>query len=153
MISYRLAAVDDAGDLARVRLDFLDDSGLAGSEEERARTLAGNLEFMEKSLADGSFVSWLAVSDGQIVGTSGISFYLLPPNRRYPAGRVAYISNMFTYREYRNQGIATKLFAMTVEEARKRGCGKVLLTATDMGRPLYEKYGFKDAEGDMTFYF
>ena len=72
--------------------------------------------------------------------------------KKCPTGKVTYISNMFTYPEYRKHGIATKLFALTVEEAKKQGCIKILLNATDMGRPLYEKFGFKDTANDMVYY-
>ena len=60
---------------------------------------------------------------------------------------------MFTKPEYRGKGIATRLFEMTVAEAQKRGCGKVVLHATDMGRPIYEKFGFFVPNGAMEYYF
>jgi GNAT superfamily N-acetyltransferase len=107
---------------------------------------------MIDSLADGSFVSWIAIENGEIVATSGVSFYTLPPNKNSPNGKVAYISNMFTYPKYRKQGIASKLFDLTVNEAKENKCVKILLNATDMGRPIYEKYGFKDTKNDMVFY-
>lgn len=60
--------------------------------------------------------------------------------------------NIFTFPDYRKQGIGTELLKRTVEEAKNRGYIKITLNATDMGRPLYEKYGFKDSHGDMVFY-
>ena len=60
--------------------------------------------------------------------------------------------NIFTFPEYRGQGIGTKLFEMIVEEAKIRGCKKITLNATDAGRPLYMKYGFTDVIGDMVFH-
>jgi GNAT superfamily N-acetyltransferase len=74
---------------------------------------------------------------------NGISFYNLPPNQECPNGKIAYISNMFTYPEYRKQGIGSKLFELAIEEAKNNGCKKVLLDATALGRPIYERFGFK----------
>jgi len=38
---------------------------------------------------------------------------------------------------------------LLVQEARRRGAGMVTLDATDMGRPVYEKYGFTQIKGEM----
>lgn len=58
---------------------------------------------------------------------------------------------MFTYPEYRGQGIATKLFDMCVGAARMAGCHEITLHATHMGKPIYEKYGFKCSEDAMSY--
>lgn len=92
------------------------------------------------------------IFEDKIIATSGITFYSVPPHKKCSNGKVAYISNMFTYPEYRNRGIATKLFALSVDEAKKHGCLKIQLYATDVGRPIYEKFGFKDSTNDMAYY-
>ena len=111
-----------------------------------------NKDFLSSSLLDGSYVQLLAVNDLQIVGTSSISLYKLPPHAMRPSGKVAYIGNMFTYPEYRNRGIATKLFAMSIEVAKEVGCTEICLDATEMGRPIYEKYGFRNNKDTISYY-
>ena len=152
MIEYRKVTIDEADLLAGVRVDFLVEANNITGENEKAIMLKNNTQFLSRSLADGSFVSWIAIEFDKIVATSGVSFYTLPPNKSSPDGRVAYISNMFTYPKYRNRGIASKLFALTVEEAKQHGCIKILLNATEMGRPIYKEFGFKDTEDDMVYY-
>ena len=61
--------------------------------------------------------------------------------------------NMYTVPEHRGKEIASKLLEYLMEEARDRGCTKVTLNASKMGRPLYEKRGFTDLHNDMVFYF
>jgi hypothetical protein len=39
-----------------------------------------------------------------------------------------------------------------IDEAKAKGCTKVLLNATKMGRPLYEKFGFCDIDDEMVYY-
>lgn len=152
MIEYRKATIDEIDLLAQIRIDFLCEANDVNSEDERKTLYKNNKQFMTNSLADGSFVSWVAIENGTIIATSGVSFYTLPPNKKCPSGKVAYISNMFTYPKYRNQGIAKKLFSLTVEEATKAGCIKILLNATAMGRLIYEKFGFTDIKNDMVYY-
>ena len=147
-IEYRKAGINDVEELTQLRLMFLFE---AGGEPDDEYTYAVNKEFFTDGIMSGEFISWIAVDDGRIIATSGISFYKLPPNKFSPTGLRSYISNMYTLPEYRNNGIATKLFALTVDEAKQRGCKSVLLNATDMGRPIYEKYGFKNANNEMHY--
>lgn len=93
-------------------------------------------------MADGTFVSWLAVDGGKIVGTSGMSFVEKPPYFGCPSGKMGLLSSMFTDPQYRRRGIARKLLSLVVEEARNYGCGTVQITASDMGVLLYTDFGF-----------
>ena len=152
MIEYRKATINDIDDLLRIRIDFLRNAKNIRNENDEKILLLSNKEFLSSSLLDGSFVQLLAIDDSRIVGTSSISIYKLPPHAMRPNGKVAYIGNMFTYPEYRKQGIATKLFAMSVEIAKEVGCTEICLDATEMGRPIYEKYGFRKSEDAMSYY-
>ena len=57
--------------------------------------------------------------------------------------------NMYTRPEYRRRGIAYRTLEMLVEDARGRGISDISLEATAMGRPLYEKYGFRPMTDEM----
>ncbi|MDE7429809.1 MAG: GNAT family N-acetyltransferase, partial [Lachnospiraceae bacterium] len=59
------------------------------------------------------------------------------------------IMNMYTAPEYRRQGIARRTLDLLVAEAKERGVLPVSLEATEMGRPLYEKYGFSAMRDEM----
>jgi len=153
VIEYRKALPSDANDLARIRgLFSAEVNGLDTSDKRIAEIERANLAYFTSALADGSFVAWLALDGNEIVATSGLSFSVTPPNFACPDGRVAYIMNMFTFPAYRSQGIATELFGRIAVEAKNLGYKKITLNATAMGRPLYEKYGFRDAHGEMELY-
>jgi len=77
---------------------------------------------------------------------------MIAPTVKCPDGKAAHIMNMYVAPGYRKQGIGTELFKLTVEEADIRNAKKLTLNATDMGRPLYEKYGFESVGGSMVFY-
>ena len=71
------------------------------------------------------------------------------PTFHNPSGCKAYIMNMYTRPEYRRRGIAYHTLDLLVKEIRRRGITSISLEATDMGRPLYEKYGFLPMEHEM----
>ena len=100
-------------------------------------------DYYDRHMADGTFVSWLAVDNGEIIGTSGMSFVEKPPYYSNHTGKIGLLSSMYTNPAYRRQGIARKLLDHVVEEARTYGCGAVWITASEMGVLLYTAYGFE----------
>ena len=99
-------------------------------------------DYYNRHMADGTFVSWLAMDGDRIVGTSGMSFVEKPPYFSCPTGKIGLLSSMFTDPDYRRMGIAKELLSRVVEEARNYGCGTVQITASDMCVLLYTDFGF-----------
>ena len=99
-------------------------------------------DYYNRHMADGTFVSWIALDEEKIVGTSGMSFVEKPPYFGCPSGRIGLLSSMFTNPNYRRRGIARELLHRVVHEARQYGCGTIQITASDMGVKLYTDYGF-----------
>lgn len=99
-------------------------------------------DYYNRHMADGTFVSWLAVNEDKIIGTSGMSFVEKPPYFSCPSGKIGLLSSMFVSKEYRRHGIARELLSRVVNEAKEYGCGAVQITASDMGVLLYTEFGF-----------
>lgn len=57
--------------------------------------------------------------------------------------------NMYTNVNYRRKGIATKVLDLLIQESKNKSVTDISLEATDMGRPLYEKYGFVKMNNEM----
>ena len=89
------------------------------------------MDYYMRHMKDGTFVSWIAVDDGRIIGTSGMSFVEKPPYFGCPSGKMGLLSSMFTNLDYRRMGIAKELLHRVVEEARDYGCGTIQITAND----------------------
>lgn len=109
------------------------------------------LDYYTRHMKDGTFVSWIAIDDGRMIGTSGMSFVEKPPYFGYPSGKMGLLSSMFTNPDYRRMGIAKELLHRVVEEARNYGCGTIQITASDMGVKLYTAYGFVHNSNFMQY--
>ena len=109
--------------------------------------------YYKKHLEDGTFISWVAIDNEKIVGTSGISFVEKPPYYSNPYGKIGILSSMYTLKEYRRKGIARELLDRVVNEAKDYGCGTVQITASDMGALLYTNYGFDKNDNFMQYIF
>lgn len=137
-VSYRRMEAEDVEQFIALRISQLREEGAT----EDLNLVPALEDYYHRHMADGTFVSWLAVKDQRIIGTSGMSFVEKPPYFGCPTGRIGLLSSMYTDPEYRRMGIAKELLHRVVEEARAYGCGAVQITASDMGVLLYTDFGF-----------
>lgn len=137
-ITYRKLIKDDLDTFIQMRITQLREEGA----KEDFDLVPALRDYYERHMADGTFVSWLALDGDKIIGTSGMSFVEKPPYFVCPSGRIGLLSSMFTNPAYRRMGIAKELLHRVVEEARTYGCGTVQITASDIGVKLYTAYGF-----------
>ena len=103
----------------------------------------------QNSLKNDTHLAYLIFDDKTFVGAGGISYFQVMPTYHNPTGKKAYIMNMYTKPDYRRQGIAYKTLDLLVAEAKAKGITAISLEATDMGRPLYVKYGFIKMNDEM----
>ena len=106
-------------------------------------------EYYKNTLETGEHIGYLVYDNETFIGAGGVSFYQVMPTYHNPTGKKAYIMNMYTAPAYRRQGIAFHTLDLLVKDAKKQGVSQIALEATDMGRPLYEKYGFVKMEDEM----
>ena len=137
-IQYRKMTSADVDTFITMRIKQLQEEGAT----EDIDLIPALKDYYSRHMADGTFVSWLAVDGDKIVGTSGMSFVEKPPYFSCPTGRIGLLSSMFTDPSYRRMGIAKELLSRVVNEAKKYGCGCVQITASDMGVLLYTDFGF-----------
>ena len=138
MIDYRKLTNKDLDTFIKMRINQLREEG---ATEDIDLKPALN-DYYTRHLSDKTFVSWLAVDDEKIIGTSGMSFVEKPPYFGCPSGKIGLLSSMYVDKAYRRQGIAKQLLSLVIDEARKYGCGTVQVTASDMGVLLYTDFGF-----------
>lgn len=146
-IKYRKLTVNDLDTFVDMRIFQLLEEGA----KETIDIKPNLLDYYTRHLHDGTFVSWLALDNDKIVGTSGMSFVEKPPYFSNPSGKIGLISSMYTLDEYRRMGIAKTLLNKVVGEAKQYGCGTIQITASDMGVLLYTNYGFKKNGNFMQY--
>ena len=138
LINYRKLPKDDLETFIGMRITQLREEGATEDVDLRAPLM----DYYTRHMADGTFVTFIALDGEKIVGTSGMSFVEKPPYFGCPSGKIGLLSSMYTDPGYRRRGIAKELLGRVVEEARLYGCGSVQITASDMGVLLYTDFGF-----------
>ena len=105
--------------------------------------------YYKTALDMGNHIAYLIFDDNIFVGAGGVSFFQVMPTCSNPTGNKGYIMNMYTNPRYRRKGVALKTLGILVEESKRRGVTDISLEATQMGRPLYEKFGFIAMNNEM----
>ncbi len=148
-LNYRKATLDDLDVLTETRIEVLRAANQLSDDVDMSEVKRQSFEYYQKALKDNTHIAYL-IFDGEIfVGAGGISYFQVMPTYHNPTGKKAYIMNMYTNPSYRRQGIAFKTLDLLVTDAREKGITAISLEATDMGRPLYEKYGFIKMNDEM----
>ena len=106
---------------------------------ERAAT-----EYFSQAVPQGSYRGFLAVdSSGKVLGGGGIVISPWPGLLGQLQPKRAMILNLYVEREYRRRGIAEALMREMIAWCRDDGFSSVALHASEEGRALYERLGFK----------
>lgn len=101
------------------------------------RTIPPDLKNQEKlliSLINYDIAKFLvAEEDGKIIGLGGIFFF----------GNVCSIGYMAVLPEVRCKGLGTDIFRNLVKIGKSKGCKTFMLYASELGEPIYQKFGFR----------
>ena len=143
------ATMEDIDELVRTRIIVLRAANKLSDDEDMSVVEEESYAYYRRALESGEHIAYLVYDNGKFMGAGGLSFYQVMPTYHNPTGKKAYIMNMYTASEYRRQGIAFHTLDLLVNDAREQGVSQIALEATEMGRPLYEKYGFVKMEDEM----
>lgn len=146
---YKRATMGDIDELVRTRIIVLRAANKLSDDEDMSVVEEESYSYYRRALKIGEHIAYLVYDNGKFIGAGGVSFYQVMPTYHNSTGKKAYIMNMYTAPEYRRQGIAFHMLDLLVKDAKEQGVLQIALEATDMGRPLYERYGFVKMEDEM----
>lgn len=148
-LSYKKATLTDLEILTETRIEVLRAANRLSDDVDMSEVKKQTFEYYQNALRTNTHLAYLIFDEEVFVGTGGISYFQVMPTYHNPTGKKAYIMNMYTNPDYRRQGIAFKTLDLLITDAREKGITSISLEATDMGRPLYEKYGFRKMNDEM----
>lgn len=146
-VEYRFSTADDIEDLVQIRLDMLRVVNNLGTD------FVYDDDFVRASreyFQNGNQITVFAICGAKIVGCASICFIKIMPTFAHPTGKRAHLMNVYTDVAYRRQRIAFTMMNMLIEAAWSRGATEISLDATESGRALYRKCGFKESDECMV---
>jgi GNAT superfamily N-acetyltransferase len=156
-MTIRRASPSDAHDLARLRVALAVSENNPGIETqtERADYHARCAAYFATRLPSERLFVWVAEVDGDVVASAAMLVHESLP-RSYSRDSVlgvpldARLRSVFVEERVRRRGIARALVVEAIEYARKLGCFRITLGASQMGRALYDSLGFVALEREMS---
>ncbi len=117
-----------------IRPAVADDIGQMSGVLQRAGLSSGGPELLRFNLASPGTQMFVASDGGRVIGVAcGVCF-----------GRTGWLGNVAVEDDARGQGLGRVLSQTAVDVLREAGAQTVLLTATKLGQPIYERLGFTD---------
>ena len=127
---------------------FREMGSLASSAEPSL--IDASTKYFQRSIPGGEYIAWLihtSADPSNVVAGGGVQLRSLLPRPGADGGHVligreAIVLNMYVERDWRRRGLARRLMNEIIAWARQAGIVRLVLHASDEGRPLYESMGF-----------
>ena len=148
-MEYRIATISDCEALTDIRMQMRKELDADFNSE---LIYAETLDFFKRNIKSGVHIAFICEHNRQMIATAGITLFEIMPTTEHPNGKVARLMNMYVVPFFRNKGIAKELLNRIMAYAEEHGIGKVMLNPSQMGKSLYENYGFQLLPNEYAFY-
>lgn len=141
-MNLRKVNIDDLELLIKLRIDYLIEDRGSILPEEKEKIEEQLRQYLPNHFSDDTFIGVIAESNNEVMCVAYLAISEKPANPAFITGKTGTLLNVLTYSQYRRQGLATKVIYRIIEEAKQCGVSSIDLSATNDGKPLYEKIGF-----------
>ena len=143
---YRKLTDNDMDLFIRSRLDFINEFHKDVDEMEKDKIKISLKNYFQRQIKHNEFIGIICEYNGKIVSVAYLVIDEWPANRTFINGKVGTLLNVYTYSEYRKNGIGSNVINKIIEEAKKENVSIINLQATEDGINVYKKIGFKETE-------
>ncbi|HOV28304.1 MAG TPA: GNAT family N-acetyltransferase [Pseudobacteroides sp.] len=151
MVKIRRGNIEDINSLVELRLNLLKEVGNIKDDTNIEELKKSSIDYFEKKI-DNGFLFWVAEDNLKVIGISGLVFMERPPENGNLTGLEGYIMNIYIVPTYRHKGIAIGILKKMILFLKEMGVKRVWLHATEDGRIIYDKIGFKSKLSEMEMY-
>ena len=143
--TIRMASLEDIDKLVKVRFDYFAAEKWEVSSEQHKVIEASLRQYYLKYL-NTDFYAAIVEVDNEIASVAFLAISNRPASLSVPSGRTGSIYNVLTYPEFRKRGYATSTMNLLIDQAKKQNLSFIKLSASESGKPLYQKLGFNETK-------
>ncbi|MBM4331144.1 MAG: GNAT family N-acetyltransferase [Deltaproteobacteria bacterium] len=107
------------------------------------------IQKLQLQLQDGSCKAWVIEDEHRIIASGAISILSFVPTPQDLSSKVGYLHSMYTEKDQRNNHCANRIIKQALHFCKAKGIKRIILNASESGRPIYEKIGFRSAPETM----
>jgi GNAT superfamily N-acetyltransferase len=146
----RRAGLKDLDILAYQRREMFVDMGVFTKEE----AASGDKEYkrwVKEKFRKKKYIAFLIEKDdGKVVAGGSLWLKECQPSPFRTVKYMPYVMAVYTEREYRGQGLASRIVKESIKWAKEKGYPRVELRSSPQGKGLYKRHGFKKTN-DMRY--
>jgi GNAT superfamily N-acetyltransferase len=150
----RLAELKDIEQLIKMRWDFTLEENLTGkiSEKDYDNFHIECQTLLVNAINGDQWYIWVSEVDGKIVSHIYIELVQKVPRPGRVTNPFAFMTNVFTLKEYRGKGIGSKLISMVNEWVCKMNYEFVIVWPSEQGVNFYKKNGYNHCIEPMEYF-
>lgn len=146
---FDTATREDIDELIQLRIAYMIDDFGQVSEHEKESMKNQLPDYFNRKLGE-ELIAFVARDQNRIVATAYLHIIEIPANSILLNGIYGEVLSVYTLPEYRGRGLCTQLITNLIQYGKEAGLGRIDLSATKKGYPIYQKLGFKEKENRYT---
>lgn len=117
----------------------------AGGDPAKLKIMTKHFRpWLQTRLADGRYYGFALLDADRPIAAIGLMSIDWPPHPSHPTDdQRGYVLNVFVEPSHRRRGLASALMQLADAEFKRRGLSFCILHATQVGKPVYERLGWK----------
>ena len=143
---YRRLSNNDRDLFIKSRLDYINELHKDVDEAEKDKIKLSLENYFQRQIKSNEFIGFICEYNGNIISVAYLVISEWPANRTFINGKIGTLLNVYTYPEYRKNGVATNVINKIIEEAKKQNVSIINLMATEDGINVYKKLGFIETD-------
>ena len=113
---YRKLCPDDMDLFVRLRLDFINEFHKDVDETEKDKLKTSLQSYFDRHIKNDEFIGIVCEYDKKTISVAYLIIDEWPPNRKFLNGKIGTLLNVYTYPEYRKNGISTNIIKMILRK-------------------------------------
>jgi GNAT superfamily N-acetyltransferase len=107
---------------------------------------------LEQQFADGTCKAWVIENNNSLMASGAITIVSFVPTPDDFSHQVGYLHSMYTEKAFRRNRFANRIVERIIEYCKTKGIKRVILIASEAGKPIYERIGFRSAPETMKLF-
>lgn len=139
---FRRADGEDGKAVESMHSAYLDEIGVKASPGIKTLRRENSTRFFRNRDISKNQRVWVAHAESDPVAMCAISLLRVPPNLKLPRGTMGHLDVLYTHPAHREQGLAKHLLNLTLKEAEKLYCDRVIVSPPEWFMRFFERNGF-----------